>query len=111
MKLMIQKKHRFARILTALFSAAVTFAVCTVTAFAEEGGAAASEAVYQSTVGFFITWIRRIGMMVAFIGAIMFALAIKNNDSEQKLNGLITMVAGFVVAALCAASGMFNLFA
>ena len=49
-------------------------------------------------------------MMVAFVGAIMFALAIKNNDAEQKQAGLITMIAGFIVAALCAASNMFDLF-
>ena len=49
-------------------------------------------------------------MMVAFVGAIMFALAIKNNDAEQKQAGLITMIAGFIVAALCAASSMFDLF-
>ena len=42
--------------------------------------------------------------------AIMFALAVKNNDSDGKKSGLITMVAGFIVAALCTASSMFDLF-
>jgi hypothetical protein len=41
----------------------------------------------------------------------MFGLAIKNNDAEQKQSGLLTMVAGFVVAAVCGAADMFNLFA
>ena len=90
-------------------------AVCTVVASAAggaggAGGGTGAEAAYQSTIEFFITWIRRVGMMVAFVGAIMFALAIKNDDAERKQAGLITMIAGFVVAALCAASSMFNLF-
>ena len=109
MKLNAMKKRRFVKLFTAMMTAAVAVSVCTVTAFAE-GGAVGSEAAYQSTIEFFITWIRRIGMMVAFVGAIMFALAIKNNDAEQKQAGLITMIAGFIVAALCAASSMFDLF-
>ena len=108
MKLMNHKNTKFARLFAALFTVAVMTSVCAVTAFAE--GAGGSEAAYQSTIEFFITWIRRIGMMIAFVGAIMFALAVKNNDSEQKQSGLITMVDGFIVAALCAASSMFDLF-
>ena len=50
-------------------------------------------------------------MMVAFVGAIMFALAIKNNDAEAKQSALLTMIAGFVAAAVAAASNMFNMFA
>lgn len=109
MKLMNKKNAKFAKVFTVLFTIAVMTSLCEVTAFAT-GGAGGSEAAYQSTITFFITWIRRIGMMVAFVGAIMFALAIKNNDAEQKQAGLITMIAGFIVAALCAASNMFDLF-
>lgn len=109
MKLMNQKNAKFVKVFTVLFTIAVMTSLCAVTAFAT-GGGTGSEAAYQSTITFFITWIRRIGMMVAFVGAIMFALAIKNNDAEQKQAGLITMIAGFIVAALCAASSMFDLF-
>ena len=109
MKLMNKKNAKFAKVFTVLFTIAVMTSLCAVTAFAT-GGAGGSEAAYQSTITFFITWIRRIGMMVAFVGAIMFALAIKNNDAEQKQAGLITMIAGFIVAALCAASSLFDLF-
>ncbi len=112
MKLMNQKNAKFVKVFTVLFTIAVMTSLCAVTVFAAGGGGGAtgSEAAYQSTIEFFITWIRRIGMMVAFVGAIMFALAIKNNDAEQKQAGLITMIAGFIVAALCAASSMFDLF-
>lgn len=73
-------------------------------------GSTEADTAYNSVITFFITWIRRIGAMVAFIGAIMFGLAIKNNDAEQKQAALITMVAGFVVWAVCLAVNMFNLF-
>ena len=110
MKLMNQKNKKFAKVFTVLFTIAVVTSLTALTAFAAGGAGGGSEAAYNSTIEFFITWIRRIGMMVAFVGAIMFALAIKNNDAEQKQAGLITMIAGFIVAALCAASDMFNLF-
>lgn len=106
------KKNKGAKLFVSVAAAALMMAVCTVVASAAGGGGGGTgaEAAYQSTIEFFITWIRRVGMMVAFVGGIMFALAIKNDDAERKQSGLITMVAGFVVAALCAASSMFNLF-
>ena len=80
MKLMNQKNKKYAKVFTVLFTIAVVTSLTALTAFAAGGG---SEAAYQSSIEFFITWIRRIGMMVTFVGAIMFALAIKNNDAEQ----------------------------
>lgn len=78
------------------------------------GGAAAggtsAESAYTTTLNFFITWIRRIGAAVALIGAIMFGLALKDNNADQKQNGLMTMVAGFVVVAITLAADMFDLF-
>ncbi len=65
---------------------------------------------FESVIRFFIKWIKRIGLVVAFVGGVMFALAIKNNDAEQKQAGLLTLIAGFVVAALCQAVDMFNIF-
>lgn len=77
-----------------------------------DGGAASStaESSYTTVLTFFITWLRRIGAAVALIGGIMFGLAIKDNNAEQKQTGLMTMVAGFVVVAICLASSMFDLF-
>ncbi len=72
--------------------------------------AATADSAYENTIDFFITWIRRVGAMVAFIGAIMFALAIKNDDAERKQAGLMTLAAGFVVWAVCAGADMFDLF-
>lgn len=77
---------------------------------ASSSGSNKADAAYTRVINFFITWIRRIGAMVALVGAIMFGLAIKNNDADQKQNGLLTMVAGFVVFAICLAVDMFDLF-
>lgn len=68
------------------------------------------DAQFESVVKFFVKWIKRVGLLVAFVGGVMFALAIKNNDAEQKQAGLLTLVAGFVVSALCQAVDMFNIF-
>lgn len=76
----------------------------------ENGGGADTDATYETVIGFLVKWLKRIGFAVGFVGAIMFALAIKSNDAEQKQNGLLTMAAGFVVAAICQAVDMFNLF-
>ncbi|MDD5947205.1 MAG: hypothetical protein PUC41_05335 [Oscillospiraceae bacterium] len=74
------------------------------------GTTTSADSTFQNVVNFFVTWLRRIGALVAFIGGIMFALAIKNNDADQKQSGLLTMVAGFVAAALCTAVDMFDIF-
>lgn len=110
----LKKRNKAAKLFVTLSTVAIMIAACTIVASAAGGaggGSTGAEAAYQSTINFFITWIRRVGMMVAFVGAIMFGLSIKNDDAERKQAGLITMIAGFVVAALCAASSMFNLFA
>lgn len=81
---------------------------------AEGGGASLDnqndgDTQFKSVLTFFVKWIKRVGLLVAFVGGIMFALAIKNNDAEQKQAGLLTLVAGFVVAALCGAVDMFGI--
>ena len=83
-------------------------------AHAEEGGAgggSSADSSFKTVIEFFVKWIGRIGGVVAFVGAVMFALAIKNNDAEAKQSALLTMIAGFVAAAVAAASNMFNMFA
>ena len=76
---------------------------------AAAGGGGEGDAAFTKVVDFFATWLGRVGALVAFVGGIMFALAIKNNDAEQKQSGLLTLVAGFVVVALCNAKNLFGL--
>ena len=83
-----------------------------VSAFAEGGGGegvADGEAAFNSVIGFFATWIGRIGLVVAFVGGIMFALAIKNDDAEAKTRGLMTLASGFVVFALTLSLDLFGI--
>lgn len=91
----------------------VTMAVMTaVPAFAEgagEGGVVDGEAAFNQVVGFFATWIGRIGLVVAFVGGVMFALAIKNDDAEAKAIGLMTLASGFVVFALTLSLNLFGI--
>lgn len=88
-------------------------AVCTlvsVTAFAAPAaGSNAGEAAFNQVIGFFATWIGRIGLVVAFVGGIMFALAIKNDDAEAKTRGLMTLASGFVVFALTLSLNLFGI--
>gem|GEM_PF-1038435 len=111
MKLMNQKNKKFAKVFTVLFTIAVVTSLTALTAFAAggAGGGGGSEAAYQSTIEFFITWIRRIGMMVAFVGAIMFALAIKSDETRDQLPALLTMVSGFMIQAAISNLGIFEL--
>lgn len=48
---------------------------------------------------FFSTWILRIGGIIAFIGALKFALSIKNDDSKETLQALLIMVSGFMIVS------------
>ena len=90
----------------------LTTMASSVSAFAEGGGGegvADGEAAFNSVIGFFATWIGRIGLVVAFVGGIMFALAIKNDDAEAKTRGLMTLASGFVVFALTLSLDLFGI--
>lgn len=91
----------------------IMWMLTSATAFAEDagagGGGLGNEGVdqFNNVIDFFATWIGRIGLVVGFVGAIMFALAIKNDDAEAKTRGLMTLASGFVVFAVTQALDMF----
>ncbi len=73
-------------------------------------GAPANPAVLAQTgLNFFGTWISRIGGIVAFIGAIKFALSIKSDETRDQLPALLTMVSGFMIQAAINNLGIFAL--
>ena len=73
-------------------------------------GAPANPAVLAQTgLTFFGTWISRIGGIVAFIGAIKFALSIKSDETRDQLPALLTMVSGFMIQAAISNLGIFAL--
>jgi hypothetical protein len=67
-----------------------------------------AENTWNTVMGFFVTWLGRLGGAVALVGGIMFALAIKNDDADAKSRGLMALIAGIVVVAVCAAANMFG---
>ncbi len=106
------KLNRIVATVTAMLTVTL---MTTVSAFAApSGGTSGSgtvdgEAAFNSVIGFFATWIGRIGLVVAFVGGVMFALAIKNDDAEAKTRGLMTLASGFVVFALTLSLNLFGI--
>lgn len=75
-----------------------------------QGGAdATGDSVWSDIISTFVKWIKRLGFLVAFVGAIMFALSVKNNDAENKQNGILTMIAGFLAVAICTGVDKFGI--
>lgn len=99
-----EKKDKLAVRLATYFVSAVTLAA---PAFAEGEGGGGGEEQFTTVINFFATWIGRIGLIVGFIGAVMFGLAIKNDDADAKTRGLMTLAAGFVVFGVTKALDMF----
>lgn len=87
------------------------FILSSLEAFADDTNLQNGEGdqMFFKLIGFFATWIGRIGLVVAFVGAVMFGLAIKNDDADGKQRGLMTLAAGFIVYAITLALDMFNL--
>ena len=73
-------------------------------------GSGSADTAYTNVMNFIVTWIRRLGAAIALFGAVMLALGLKGNDAEEKERGIKTMIAGFVVWAICTGISMFDLF-
>jgi hypothetical protein len=59
-------------------------------------------------ITFFTVWIARLGGLVAFVGAVKFALSIKTEDANEKILAAMTMVSGFMIVAAVNNLGIFN---
>ena len=100
-----KRVQKFAAFVTTMFSMAIATGI---SAFAEDG-VVDGEAAFNQVIGFFATWIGRIGLVVAFVGGVMFALAIRADDAEAKTRGLMTLASGFVVFALTMSLNLFGI--
>ncbi len=60
-------------------------------------------------IAFFSTWIARIGGLIAFIGAIKFALSIKSDDAKEQLGAVLVMVSGFMIVSAVNNLSIFNI--
>lgn len=65
--------------------------------------------IAQTGLTFFSTWIARIGGLVAFIGAIKFALSIKNDEAKEQLEAILIMVSGFMIVTAIRNLSIFNI--
>lgn len=99
------------KIVMSITTAMTMWMMTAVSAFADGDGGAGGEGeqMFDSIIGWFATWIGRIGLVVGFIGAIMFGLAIKNDEADAKTRGLMTMASGFVVYAVTKALHLFGI--
>lgn len=81
-----------------LLSMVVSFALAgnCMTAFAYNGSGS-----FDTVVSTIVTWVQRIGGVVAFIGGVQFGFAFKHDDADGKTKGLMTLASGFIVIALC----------
>ncbi|MCJ8010144.1 hypothetical protein MUG84_00115 [Paenibacillus sp. KQZ6P-2] len=55
------------------------------------------------------TWLGRIGLIVAFFGAVQLALGFKSDDADGKIRGMKTLAAGFLVWGITQSLSLFGL--
>ena len=65
---------------------------------------------YKGVIEFIVKWLKRAGLLVGFFGGAMILWAMKQEDADGKQRGVLTLIAGFGVAALCQGVAMFHLF-
>lgn len=63
---------------------------------------------FDDLIGFFATWIGRIGGVIALVGAVMFGFAQKQEDPDGKQRAVNTMVSGIIVFAISQAADWFT---
>ena len=68
-----------------------------------------ADSAYEGVVDFIVKWLKRAGLLIAFFGGGMLLLAVKNEDADGKQRGVLTLIAGFGLAALCQSVTIFNL--
>lgn len=60
-------------------------------------------------IDFFSLWISRVGGLVAFVGAIKFALSIKDDNAKEQLLSILVMVSGFMIQDAVNDMDIFNI--
>lgn len=50
-----------------------------------------------------VPWVQRGGMVIAFVGGLMFAAGWRNDDADSKARGVNTLISGFMIAGVATA--------
>ena len=61
----------------------------------------------DSFINFACDWLTKIGGVIALVGGVMFALGWQREDAEGKSRGLMTLMAGFMLAAIAQSKHLF----
>lgn len=63
---------------------------------------------FNTVVQFIVDWVARIGLVIAFVGAVQFAMGFKDDSADGKTRGLMCLASGFIVFAVAKAYDMFT---
>jgi hypothetical protein len=70
---------------------------------------ATADTTFTNVIKFAAVWMGRIGLVVAFVGAFMFFMAMKDNNADGKQTALMVLVAGFGAFAVTGSLSMFGI--
>lgn len=105
------KFHKIKKVGLSIMTMLCMFCMCAMPCFAEgKGGKSSADAglsQFNNVINVLATWIGRIGLVIGFVGAIQFAMGIKDSDADSKSKGLMTLASGFVVFGICTAYDAF----
>lgn len=103
MKLKNLKRKTYAKVCGTLGT--VSMAACMIVpTYAADIG---TDQMTQFVNTFIKPWLQLIGVVIALIGGVQFALGFQREDAEGKSRGLLTIMAGFMVAGIATATGIF----
>lgn len=72
-------------------------------------GATPGMDTFDGVIDVVATWLGRIGLVVAFFGAVQLALGFKNDDADGKVRGMKTLASGFLVYGITQSMSLFLL--
>ena len=79
-----------------------------ITAFADAAAEPAGVGTFNTVVQFIVDWVARIGLVIAFVGAVQFAMGFKDDSADGKTRGLMCLASGFIVFSVAKAYSMFT---
>lgn len=88
---------------------ALVLMVAATSAYASGSSAPAGMSTFDGVIDVVSTWLGRIGLVVAFFGAVQLALGFKNDDADGKVRGMKTLASGFLVYGITQSMSLFLL--